>query len=257
MGLLTLIIIVKGGFLLKDFIYENKIWLGIILSLVLIIIGSSITYIYFYSIKEDSCVTADTISSNLLVEVETEEEIETEEENYIYIDVKGAVENPGVYKIEESSIVNDAITMAGGFSKTAITSNINLSKILTSEMVIYVYDESDYTVLNSCEVEILTDEAVEDSSIKSDEIYIDDDVENNNSIIDSSESSIVDSGGIVNINTAGVDEFMTLSGIGESKAEAIIAYREENGLFLTVDELINVSGIGESTVDAIKEFITV
>lgn len=61
----------------------------------------------------------------------------------------------------------------------------------------------------------------------------------------------------ININTATVRELKKLEGIGDAKAEEIIAYRGENGGFKTVDELINVKGIGESTLNKIREFITV
>lgn len=63
--------------------------------------------------------------------------------------------------------------------------------------------------------------------------------------------------GIVNINTASVQELMSLNGIGEVKASAIVDYRIENGLFDNVDELTNVKGIGEKTVDKIRNRITV
>lgn len=251
---------------MKDFIYQNKIWLGIIICLILIIIGSSITFIYYYFYLAEDCTVNDASNINSLEIIEEETVIEIEEEttdeiNYIYIDIKGAVKNPGVYKVEENSIVNDVISLAGGLSSKAITSNINLSKIVTNEMVIYVFDEDDYMTTDVCEVESLTEEAVIDSSAKSEEIYIDEETENFESVIESSNESEVSTDNssdtsLVNLNTASVDELMTLSGIGESKALAIISYREEQ-LFSSIEELTNVSGIGDSTLDAIKDFITV
>lgn len=61
----------------------------------------------------------------------------------------------------------------------------------------------------------------------------------------------------ININTATLRELTKLQGIGDSKAQEIIAYREENGSFSAVDELLNVNGIGESTLNKIREFVTV
>ncbi len=61
----------------------------------------------------------------------------------------------------------------------------------------------------------------------------------------------------VNINTAGAQELMTLSGIGESRAEAILSYREENGMFSSIEDIKNVSGIGEGIFERIKNMITV
>lgn len=62
---------------------------------------------------------------------------------------------------------------------------------------------------------------------------------------------------LININTAPLAELMQLSGIGEVKGSAIIAYREEHGAFSSVDELLNVKGIGEKTLDKIRARITV
>ena len=62
--------------------------------------------------------------------------------------------------------------------------------------------------------------------------------------------------GLVNINTAGVDELKTLSGIGDSRASDIVAYREANGPFGSIEEIMNVSGIGESIFNKIKPYIT-
>ena len=62
---------------------------------------------------------------------------------------------------------------------------------------------------------------------------------------------------MVNINTADLTKLQTLSGIGEKKAEAIIAYREENGSFKSIEELKEVSGIGEKTVEKLRASITI
>jgi competence protein ComEA len=61
----------------------------------------------------------------------------------------------------------------------------------------------------------------------------------------------------VNINTATSEELQTLSGIGESKANKIITYRQQNGSFKTIDELCNVSGIGEKTLESLRQYICV
>ena len=63
--------------------------------------------------------------------------------------------------------------------------------------------------------------------------------------------------GLVNINTASIDELKTLSGIGDSRAEDIVAYREANGSFSSIEDIKNVSGIGESIFSKIKPYITV
>ena len=62
--------------------------------------------------------------------------------------------------------------------------------------------------------------------------------------------------GIININTASLQQLDTLPGIGPSTAQSIIDFREENGGFSTIDSLVEVPGIGEATLNEIREFIT-
>ena len=142
------------------------------------------------------------------------------EEEYIYVDIKGEVINPNVYKIKKGLRVIDVINLAGGLTEESDTSNINLSKIVTDEMVIVI------------------------KSKNNEEVYIDSDVDinNNNQLID--------------INTCTIDELLTLPGIGESKANNIIEYRKKNK-FNTINDIMNVSGISESLFNKIKEYIKV
>jgi len=154
-----------------------------------------------------------------------------------YVDVKGAVKDPGVYLVSDGERVIDAIIKAGGLTKNANTSNINLSKRLESEMVIVVYTNSEIKK-GSKKLEC-------DTKCNCEVIEI-------NNCIESKENSAK-----ININTATIDELMTLSGVGESKAKAIIVYREENGNFKTIEDLKNVSGIGDALFESIKDGITV
>ena len=143
-----------------------------------------------------------------------------DEEEYIYVDIKGEVINPNVYKIQKGLRVIDVINLAGGLTEESDTSNINLSKIVTDEMVIVI------------------------KSKNNEEVYIDSDVDinNNNQLID--------------INTCTIDELLTLPGIGKSKANNIIEYRKKNK-FNTINDIMNVSGISESLFNKIKEYIKV
>lgn len=61
--------------------------------------------------------------------------------------------------------------------------------------------------------------------------------------------------GKLNINTATAEQLQLLPGIGESLAQRIIAYREENGAFATINELLNVDGIGQTRLNDIKDLI--
>ena len=173
----------------------------------------------------------------------TTEKITTKKEiqECFYVDVKGNVKNPGVYEFKENDRVIDAIDKAGGLSKNADTSNINLSKKLTSEMVIYVYSKND----------IKNKDSLSCSNICNTEV-----IEINN-CIEKTSNVINSTNNLVNINTASIEQLLTLTGIGESKAKSIIEYRETNGLFKNIEDVKNVSGIGDALFNKIKDKITV
>lgn len=163
-------------------------------------------------------------------------------EEKIIVDVKGQVANPGVYELKTSNTVNDAINVAGGLTEYSDTSNINLSKKLQDEMVIIVYSKEEIRKMKEVEPVVcppVNDACIteEDEQAKLDEEYEED--------------------GLININSASKEQLMTLEGIGESKAEAIIKYREENGPFTSIEDITNVTGIGEKAFEKIENNITV
>jgi competence protein ComEA len=155
--------------------------------------------------------------------------------NTFYVDIKGSVNKPGVYKVDDQMIVNDLIKLAGGLTKNAYTKNINLATKLKEGMVVYVYSKNELTNTTST------------TTILNDAYY---------SYEPTTTSSEVKVSGKVNINTATKEELMTVTGIGESKAIAIIDYRKNNK-FNSIEDIMNVSGIGESLFAKIKEYITV
>lgn len=180
-------------------------------------------------------------------------------ENTVFVDIKGAVKKPGVYEIGTNAIVNDVIKLAGGFNSSAYQDGINLSKKVKNEMVIYVYTK---TEIKKFQEENNKVNLLENDTCKVPDYTICECVEDKKSIIeigdsDKSNSEEVPSKKLVNINTALNEELTTLTGIGESKAVAIIKYREENGKFAKIEDIMNVSGIGEKAFEKIKDFITV
>lgn len=146
----------------------------------------------------------------------------------IIVDVKGAVHKPGVYTMNDNTRVVDAISMAGGLLGDADGNAVNLAQHLEDQMVIYVPREGE----EGAEVQIGVSQP-----------------ENN----EQTQSGAT----IVNINQAEKEALMTLNGIGDSKAENILSYREENGPFQTIEDIKNVSGIGEATFNNLKEVISV
>ena len=220
---------------------KKQIVLGILIFLSLVVLGLSAYIIYSLNNEEENLNIA---LEDSPVKIENTEE-ETNES--IYVEVKGAVQNPGVYAMNEQDLINDAINLAGGFLDNAYTDNINLSKKVTDELVIFVYTEKEYQ--NS---------TYSNTTSSNNDYQIDNALKNKVSII-TSDSTNSDPGtsSLININLASITELMTLPGIGETKANNIISYREENGFFKAIEEIKNVSGIGDATFDQFKALITV
>lgn len=229
--------------------FENKlIVIAIFLFLFICLISLSLYTIKLSNKNNDIlCENNEGIDNN--AEVALNNEIKK-----MYVDIKGAVKNPGVYQVNEENIINDVINLAGGLLDKAYVENINLSKKVQDELVIYVYTKD----------EIKKNNLQENQTCSSNNYIITECTENKVSIITSNEnnennennnSSV--SSSLININIASIEELTTLPGIGESKAQNIINYREENGYFKTIDEIKNVNGIGEATFDQLKKYITV
>lgn len=195
-----------------------------------------------YSFETESEVKT---KKNETVTKKDEKEEKTKNET-VLVDVKGEVNTPGVYELTSNNTVIDAINKAGGLTKISDTSNINLSKKLEDEMVIIVYSkaeiqkmEEDKIVCPPCNNACITEE---DEKAKLDE---------------KEENTAETPMGKININTADETALQTLDGIGETKAKAIIEYRNKNGNFKTIEDIKNVSGIGDSVYEKIKDNITV
>lgn len=143
--------------------------------------------------------------------------------------VCGAVKNPGVYYLDEGAIKQDALTVAGGFAEGAAESYVNLAGRITDGERIY------FPYLDELDDGISFDEEEPESG-------------NDDSAMDD---------GKVNLNTATKEQLMTLPGIGESKADAIIKYREEHGNFTTVEDVKKVNGIKDGVYNKIKDYAVV
>lgn len=148
----------------------------------------------------------------------------------ICVFVCGAVMNEGVYYLDEGSRVIDAVNAAGGFREDADRSYVNQAE--------YVYDAERVSIPTAGEAEELRTDAGAER-----------------------ETPLQGAGqtgnGLININTASRTELMEIPGIGESKADRIISYRENHGRFGSVDEIRNVSGIGSGIYEGLKDYITV
>lgn len=216
----------------------------------------------FFNKKKSVVVNPDKNIALVSKEEVKEEEKCIKESNDIRIDVKGAVVNQGVYVLKEGDIVDDALKAAGGVTSKGITKNINLSKKLEDQMVIYVYTnaelnnyrkENNIDIKDNEEKEVCNCPKYEISSCEGASIISG----SNNDNYSYDNSGDVSINKKVNLNTASKEELLTLSGIGESKAIAIIEYRDKNGRFNNIEDIKNVTGIGEALFAKIKENITI
>ena len=197
---------------------------------------------FFTYDKEESVVVAQTVTEKKTVE-KKEEKTST-----VFVDIKGAVNAPGVYEIDSDKRIMDVINLAGGLTNKASTINLNLSKKVEDEMYIVIYTKSELNEYQKKNDDVST------ASCASLECVCPD--KNNAACINkNSESTVVTDK--VSINTATKEQLMTLTGIGEAKANAIIAYRNEKGKFNDISEIKNVSGIGDSLYEQIKNDITI
>lgn len=143
----------------------------------------------------------------------------------VYVHVCGAVKKAGLYRLPAGARVGDAVDMAGGFTKKANQDAVNLAAFVSDGQQIYIPYES---------------EAVRSGPESS------------------SDDGLPEAGqGRVNINTAQEAELTSLSGIGESKALAIVEYRREHGSFSSPEDIRKVPGIGDGIYNRIKDLITV
>lgn len=175
------------------------------------------------------------ISSKSETVNEEKNQDEKAERKNIVVEIKGEVVKPNVYTLAENSRVNDIIEKAGGLTSEANINNINRASLLSDGECIVIRNINDKDA----------DADVQEENLNS---------KVNTLSQGGNAASNVDS---ININTASKDELKTLSGIGDTKAEAIIEYRDSNGGFKSIDELKNVSGIGEGTLNKIREKINI
>ncbi len=210
-----------------------------IIGVIVVLVGITGIIVINYLYEESQSAIAE---SNELELVDLTTTTSEESKKSIFIDIKGAVKKPGVYETDENSKVIDAITLAGGLKSNADTSNINLSQHLKDEMVIYIFTENE---LKKSEEKIACD-----TTCKTEVIEVNNCTEKTSSVNNEKNDKLI------NINTASKEELMSLSGIGEAKADAIIAYRNEKQ-FATIEDIMEVSGIGESVFATIKDSITV
>lgn len=172
----------------------------------------------------------DTVEVSQNTDLDTKEEatgvdqIQTTDDIYVY--VCGEVKHPGVYPLEAGSRITHAIEAAGGMTSKAADSYLNQAEVLTDGQKIYVPNQKE------AEQTALPETASTGGQAETND-------------------------GKININTADKSQLTQLNGIGDSRAEAIISYRESKGAFQSIEEIKNVDGIKDGIFSKIKEQIKV
>ncbi len=152
----------------------------------------------------------------------TKEQTDTGKE--IYVQINGAVKYPGVYKVQEDARVFDVVELAGGMTEDAEPEAVNQALPVEDGQMITICTQEEWELMQAEEMH--TDAAQADD-------------------------------GLVDINTADVAELCTLPGVGQARAESILAYRQEHGSFQAVEEIKQVSGIKDGLYTKIKDKIKI
>ncbi len=168
----------------------------------------------------------------------------SEETKTLVVHICGAVSAPGVYELLAGSRIIDAVEAGGGFLPEADEACCNLAEEIVDGCQIYIMTKTE-----SCADGQTEKKAGIQTSPDSDMQTTDRNVRSN--------SATALENGLVNLNTADVAALMTLPGIGESRAKAIISYREQHGAFAQIEDIMKISGIKQAAFSKIKDKITV
>ena len=207
---------------------------------VILIVALSILFFWIHgdsrTVEVEGASTETDASADSLSDEDLMDEQETGDTSVspatAYVDISGEVRIPGVYKVTTETRLFEVIDMAGGLTKRADANSLNRAEKVTDGQKVIVRavgEGTDQTSYGS----VLSGES------------------------SSYYGSETDETGKVNINTADSDTLQTIPGIGPSKAQSIIDYREETGYFTRIEEIMSVQGIGEKTFASIKDMITV
>ena len=216
----------------------NKSVFGLILLLLMTLAGCEhqesrlISYNGNYLDDEGAYFSApETATLEVCLDEETTAEEAVESEETIYVSILGEVSSPGVYVMPKGSRIYELINEAGGATRNADTKRLNLVSVLEDGTQITVPATNETAAALTATDEpslVLTNETSSDGSSKK---------------------------GLVNINTASVGELTSLTGIGTTRAEAIVAYRDSVGKFEKCEDLMKVTGIKQGIYDKLKDEI--
>lgn len=216
---------------IKEKLLENKTLAAVLGTILVMLIGffawSNVTKTTADAQSDLPALSTTFSASSSASDLKTERSSSQTETQKVFVDIKGAVKNEGVYELSSGSRVTDVVKLAGGFTEDADKKSVNLAEKVTDESMIYVARVGENVAPATTYSQANGSAQQEESSDK------------------------------INLNTATLAELQTISGIGAKRAQDIIDYRDANGGFSSVDDLANVSGIGEKTLEKLKSEVTV
>lgn len=216
---------------IKEKLLENKTLVAVLGTILVMLIGffawSNVTKTTADAQSDLPALSTTFSASSSASDLKTERSSSQTETQKVFVDIKGAVKNEGVYELSSGSRVTDVVKLAGGFTEDADKKSVNLAEKVTDEAVIYVARVGENVAPTTTNSQANGSAQQKESSDK------------------------------INLNTATLAELQTISGIGAKRAQDIIDYRDANGGFSSVDDLANVSGIGEKTLEKLKSEVTV
>lgn len=214
---------------------KMKTWQLVVGVCGIVLLGIAVFLLVTQQEKEDKELLIET-SSTTEVTVDTKKEQDQANDESksakIYVDISGAVKQPGVYQLSEGARLFDLLKQAGGLTEDAAIQTVNQAMI--------IQDQQKIIILTQAQAESLDTENI-----------------NNGNLEEKSDEKSPKDAEKLNINQADLTQLQQLSGIGEKKAQAIIDYRNENGSFKTIEDLAKVTGIGEKTVEKLRDSITI
>ena len=195
----------------------------------------------YVSSKNTGCISSsDQKSYNKMSGKDNLNDKKSDGQSQVVVYICGAVKHPGVYKFTAGSRVNDAVNAASGFKKGAARTAINQARVLE--------DGEQITIPTLKQVK-----RKQLSKTTDGDDFQDKTTDNENT--DRSERESQDT--LININTASAGELTALSGIGQSRADAIIEYRQSNGKFQSIEDIMKIPGIKQGIFNKIKNKISV
>lgn len=228
---------------LQEFFQENKFKIIIISVCAVILLGFGIFKISMQPKQTTQLDMQSTVGQSSISQINSQASSTTTK--WVYVDIKGQVNHPGVYKLASSARVNDVIKQAGGVTKQADCQQVNLACKLFDQMLIYIPSIGEEPTIASPALisqENQLQQATTQATTTNEQA--------------TAQEPTADSDKI-NLNTATKEQLEQLTGIGDKKADLILQYRSEHGSFKSIDEIKNVSGIGDKTFEAISGQLTV